>query len=99
MGRPRRPRNSCGSIGCLLSEYAAVPDVEKKKSRKASTPLKAHAVSDLWAEMRQLLERHKREHQGNWVQLVAYLTAGCPDAARSAAGFQDLPPEAVNVIN
>jgi hypothetical protein len=47
--------------------------------------------------MRQLLERYKREHPGN-IQLVAYLTVGAPDAARSAAGFQDLPSEEALVI-
>ena len=82
----------------LLSGYAAVPDVERKKSRKASTPPKAPAVSDLSAEMRQLLERYKREHPGTAVQLVAYVTAGGPDAARSAAGFPDLPSEEDLVI-
>lgn len=85
----------------LLSGYAEVPDVEekrkKKKSAKAGTPPKPPGVSDLSAEMRQLLERYKREHPGT-VQLVAYITAGGPDAARSAAGFPDLPSEEALVI-
>ena len=78
----------------LLSGYAAVPDVEKKQSRKARTPPKAKApgASDLPVEMRQLLERYKREHPGT-VQLVAHITAGGPDAARNASVFADLPPE------
>jgi len=77
----------------LLSGYAAVPDVEKKQTRKSRTSPKALAVSDLPVEMRQLLEKYKREHPGVAVQPVAYVTAGGPDAARRAAGFADLPPE------
>ena len=86
----------------LLGGYAEVPDVEKKKktktSRKASTARKPPGVSDLSAEMRQLLERYKREHPGPGVQLVAYVTAGGPVAAGSAAGFPDLPSEEALVI-
>ena len=76
----------------LLSGYAAVPDVEKKKAGKARIP-KVPAISDLPAGMQQLLERYKREHPEPEVQLVAFLTAGGPDAAGTASGFADLPPE------
>jgi len=53
----------------LLSGYAPVPDVEKKPgkaraSAKAKGKPKAPAIADLPAEMRQLLERYKREHPG-----------------------------------
>ena len=77
----------------LLSGYAPVPDVDTKPTRKARTPAKALAASNLPVEMRQLLERYKRDHPGVAVQPVAYITTGGPDAVRSAAGFADLPPE------
>jgi hypothetical protein len=82
----------------LLSGYAPVPDVAKKP-RKERTPAKtkAPAVSDLPAEMQQLLERYKREHPGK-VQPIAYIIAGGPDAARSVSQFADLPPEDELVI-
>ena len=70
-----------------------------KKPRKERTPAKtkAPAVSDLPAEMQQLLERYKREHPGK-VQPIAYIIAGGPDAARSVSQFADLPPEDELVI-
>ena len=68
----------------LLSGYAPVPDVAKKK--------KAPAVSALPAEMRQLLERYKRDNPGK-VEPIAYITAGGPEATRKVSQFADLPPE------
>jgi hypothetical protein len=93
-----RARQFMREYRALLSGYAAVPDVEKKQTRKARTPAQAPAVSDLPVEMRQLLEKYKREHPGVKVQTVAYVTAGGPDAARKAAGFAEFPPEEDLVI-
>ena len=86
----------------LLSGYAPVPDVEKKSrkertSAKAKAKPKAPALSDLPAEMRQLLDRYKREHRGK-VEPIAYITAGGADAARNVSQFADLPPEDELVI-
>jgi alkanesulfonate monooxygenase SsuD/methylene tetrahydromethanopterin reductase-like flavin-dependent oxidoreductase (luciferase family) len=88
-----RAREFIREYRALLTGYAAVPDVEKKQTRKARTPPKPPVVSDLPVEMRQLLETYKREHPGAAVQPIAYVTAGGSDAARSAARYADLPPE------
>jgi len=77
----------------LLSSYAPVPDVEKKsRKERASAKTKAPAVSSLPAEMRQLLERYKREHPGK-VEPIAYITAGGSEATRNVRQFAELPPE------
>ncbi len=68
----------------LLSGYAPVPDVQKKT--------KAPAVSALPAEMRQLLERYKRDNPGK-VEPIAYISAGGAKATHSVLQFADLPPE------
>jgi hypothetical protein len=86
----------------LLSGYAPVPDLDKKSSKeraaaKAKGKSKAPAIADLPAEMRQLLDRYKREHPGK-VEPIAYITAGGADAARSVSQFADLPPEDELVI-
>jgi len=69
----------------LLSGYAPVPELEKKKARK-------ERASGLPADMRQLLERYKREHPGK-VEPIAYITAGGSDATRNVSQFAELPPE------
>jgi hypothetical protein len=77
----------------LLSGYAPVPDVEKKsRKERSSAKTKAPAVSALSAEMRQLLDRYKRDNPGK-VEPIAYITAGGTEATRSVSQFADLPPE------
>ena len=88
-----RARQFMRDYRALLGGYAAVPDVESRPGKKARTSAKLRIVSDLPAEMQQLLEKYKREHPKTPVEPVAYLTAGGPDATRSAARFADLPPE------
>ena len=77
----------------LLSGYAPVPDFEKKsRKERASAKAKSPAVSRLPAEMRQLLERYKRDNPGK-VEPIAYITAGGPEATRNVSQFAELPPE------
>jgi len=77
----------------LLSGYAPVPDVEKKpRKQRTSAKAKAPAVANLPAEMRQLLERYKRDTPGR-VEPIAYITAGGSEATRSVSQFAELPPE------
>jgi len=96
-GTGDRARQIIRDYRSLLSGYAPTPDVEKKPSKerapaKAKAKSNAPAVADLPAEMRQLLNRYKREHPGK-VEPIAYITAGGADAARSVSQFADLPPE------
>jgi hypothetical protein len=77
----------------LLSGYAPVPDLEKKSRKgRLSAKTKAPAASALPAEMRQLLERYKRDNPGK-VEPIAYITAGGSEATRSISQFAELPPE------
>jgi hypothetical protein len=79
----------------LLSGYAPVPDLEtepRKGRTSAKAKAKAPAVATLPAEMRQLLERYKRDNPGK-VEPIAYITAGGPEAARNVSQFAELPPE------
>jgi len=75
----------------LLSGYAPVPELEKQP-RKAKAKAKAPAVANLPAEMRQLLERYKRDNPGR-VEPIAYITAGGPEGTRNVSQFAELPPE------
>jgi hypothetical protein len=70
----------------LLSGYAPVPDLEKRA--KAKVP----AVAKLPAEMRQLLDRYKRDNPGK-IEPIAYITAGGPEGARNVSQFAELPSE------
>jgi hypothetical protein len=100
-GSGDRARQIMREYRSLLNGYAAVPDVEQRpRKTKARTPpkAKAPAVSDLPAEMQQLLERYKRDNPKTGIQLVAYITAGGSGAARSVAQCADLPPEEELVI-
>ena len=77
----------------LLSGYAPVPDFEKKsRKERASAKTKAPALAALPAQMRQLLERYKRDNPGK-IEPIAYIVAGGAEATRSVSQYAELPPE------
>ncbi|HVU23887.1 MAG TPA: hypothetical protein VHE13_07155 [Opitutus sp.] len=101
-GRGDRARHIIREYRGLLSGYAAVPEGEDqprpaRASAKTKTKTKAASASDLPAEMRQAFERYKRKYPGA-VQLVAYITAGGSDPARSISRFAEPPPDDEIVI-
>lgn len=93
-----RARQMMREYRALLSGYAAVPDPSKGKARKSAAARKAPVVSDLPAQMQELLRRYEREHPQTSTEPVAYITAGGHDASLSISAIPDLPREEESVI-
>ncbi len=94
-GRGDRARHIIREYRGLLSGYAALPEGEdqpRPARASAKTKTKTASAADLPAAMRQAFERYKRKYPGA-VQLVAYITAGGSDAARTISRFAEPPPD------